>query len=50
MSLKRPCPTRWNSLFDCLEQIVEIMDVLDGMFDLLGFEKLNSVDRIYINH
>lgn len=35
-ALKRPIVTRWNSLFDCLEQIVELQDKLVILSPELG--------------
>lgn len=43
-ALKRPIVTRWNSLFDCLEQLLQLKEKL-----LTLFEKLEISDPLNID-
>lgn len=44
-----PCPTRWNSLFDALKLVVQILDTkgaaLDSLFQLVGLSTLTDGEK-----
>lgn len=47
-SLKCPVVTRWNSLFDCFSQIIEVKDKLKDLCEVLNVPCLSENDFLYI--
>ncbi|KAL7741796.1 hypothetical protein ACLKA6_012024 [Drosophila palustris] len=47
-SLKTPCPTRWNTLYDSFQHLHKHKDQLEELCNLLGVAKLNSREFQYI--
>lgn len=48
-SLKRPCQTRWNSLFDCLQNIIEIgWNKIDTASIALKYPKLLQKEKAFV--
>lgn len=48
-AIKRPCVTRWNSLFDCLEQILSLGWIkIDETFEMLEIPKLKRREKTYL--
>lgn len=46
--LVRPSATRWNSLFDSVDQLLKKIDVLDDVFNALKLPKLNNREKNFI--
>lgn len=48
-AIKRPGNTRWNSLFDCLDQIVELdWPLVDEIMVILGYPTLSLNEKVFV--
>jgi hypothetical protein len=49
-SLSYPCPTRWNSLFDSLNQLLQHKDKLNKLFQQLNVNcNFKEIELVYLN-
>jgi hypothetical protein len=46
--ITRPVVTRWNSMFDAVQSLLDLKDKLADMFDIAGIEKLKSTEVTFL--
>ncbi|CAG7823630.1 unnamed protein product, partial [Allacma fusca] len=48
--LKTPCPTRWNSLFDCSQQLLQHTERFEELFEKAGVPNLLQDEVEFLRH